>query len=567
MISLRSTVRFSVRALRSNSTPSRNRNTLPRYVALSTITTPITPPPPRRPTTTQKAVTFSLIVAAVLGLFLTSGGPTVVAEDGTNHAKLIPFQEVSKHNKKDDLWVVIRGEVYNLTDFIAIHPGGAKVILQHAGKDTTKIFESIHAKRLLETMLSPSQHIGTVDPATMPRLEPELTDDDIRMLINNRNKPPLGAMINLRDIEEVAKRVMSKKVWHFYRTDAEDGYSGNNFAALTHYFFRPRILREVGQVDTSTSILGMSCDLPIFAGPAAMAGLGHPDGEKNIVKGAGKGGILYGISESTSCSLEEIAAARQPDQSLIYQLYIAKERQVSVDVLRKVENLGFKAVMFTMCLYLAEGEEFDMRARIVADDDEEEGAPPKPKGGFNSASFDQYFDANIGWKDVEWLQASGIDVLLIVVPDRISSPKTNHLASLLAVKYPGVKGILISNHGGRQADYAPAPIDVLYELRQKHPEVFDKVEVYVDGGFRRGTDVVKAVCLGAKAVGLGRPFLYANAAYGERGVSKTIQILREEIINCMQQIGLTNLSQAKPEMIKCMERTIAPPKSSDYSQE
>lgn len=482
------------------------------------------------------------------------------ADDGTNHAKLIPFQEVSRHNKKDDLWVVIRGEVYNLTDFIAIHPGGAKVIIQHAGKDATKIFESIHAKGLLESMLGPSQHIGTVDPATMPKLEPELTDDDIRMLINNKNKPPLGAMINLRDIEEVAKKVMSMKAWHYYRSDAEDGYTyRNNFAALTHYFFRPRILREVGQVDTSTFILGMPSSLPIFVGPAAMAGLGHPDGEKNIVRSAANGGILYGISSNASCSLEEIAGARQPDQPLIFQLYIAKDRKVSADVLKKVECLGFKAIMFTVDAPVLGRREFDMRTRIVADDDEQENAPPNSKGGV-SATIDGYFDVNIGWKDVEWLQRQ---TKLPIIIKGIQTVED----CLLAAEYPGVKGILISNHGGRQADYAPASIDVLYELRQTHPEVFDKVEVYVDGGFRRGTDIVKAVCLGAKAVGLGRSFLYANAAYGERGVSKTIEILREEIVNCMQQIGLTSLSQARPEMIKYMERTVEPPKTSDYAQE
>ncbi|KAG9050869.1 Cytochrome b2, mitochondrial precursor [Tulasnella sp. UAMH 9824] len=293
-----------------------------------------------------------------------------------------------------------------------------------------------------------------------------------------------------------------------------------------------------------------------------MAGLGHPEGEKNIVRSAGNGGIIYGISSNASCSLEEIAGARRPDQSLIFQLYVATDRQVSVDVLKKVENLGFKAIMFTVDAPVLGRREFDMRTRIVADDDEAENATPQSKGGV-AASIDGYFDVNIGWKDVEWLQASCRQTKLPIIIKGIQTVED----CLLATKYPGVKGILISNHGGRQSDYAPASIDVLYELRQTHPEVFDKVEVYVDGGFRRGTDIVKAVCLGAKAVGLGRPFLYANAAYGERGVSKTIEILREEVINCMQQIGLTSLSQAKPEMIKYMERRIEPPKASDYVQE
>ncbi|KAG8998827.1 Cytochrome b2, mitochondrial precursor [Tulasnella sp. JGI-2019a] len=114
--------------------------------------------------------------------------------------------------------------------------------------------------------------------------------------------------------------------------------------------------------------------------------------------------------------------------------------------------------------------------------------------------------------------------------------------------------------------HLPSFVDVLYELRTRHPETFDKVEIYVDGGFRRGTDVLKAICLGAKACGFGRSFLYANAAYGEAGVTKTIQVLRAEITNAMQQIGVTSLAQCTPEMVKYMERAIDPPRPSDYSQ-
>ncbi|KAG8986539.1 Cytochrome b2, mitochondrial precursor, partial [Tulasnella sp. 427] len=222
MASLRSAVRCSPRVLRPRSSLRTNNRAIPRFVELST-TTPVDPAP-RRPTSAKQAVVLSLVVAAGLGLFLANGSPPLFTDDGANHGALIPFQEVAKHNKKEDVWVVIRGEVYNLTDFINIHPGGVKVILQHAGQDATKIFESIHAKGLLESMLNPSQHVGTVDPATLPKQEPEITDDDIRMMINKKNKAPLGAMINLRDIEEVAKRVMSQKAWHYYRSDAEDGY-------------------------------------------------------------------------------------------------------------------------------------------------------------------------------------------------------------------------------------------------------------------------------------------------------------------------------------------------------
>lgn len=113
----------------------------------------------------------------------------------------------------------------SLSEFIQRHPGGIKPILNNAGKDATKIFESIHAKGLLETMLRPDQHLGPVDPATLPVLEPEFTDDEIRVIQAKRAKPPLAAMINLADIEDVARKVLTKQAWHYYRSDAEDGYS------------------------------------------------------------------------------------------------------------------------------------------------------------------------------------------------------------------------------------------------------------------------------------------------------------------------------------------------------
>ncbi|KAG8961678.1 Cytochrome b2, mitochondrial precursor [Tulasnella sp. 419] len=409
-------------------------------------------------------------------------------------------------------------------------------------------------------MLQPHQHLGPVDPSTMPVQEILMSEDDLRVAAARNAMPPLARMINLADIEEVARKVLTKQGWSYYRSEAEDGYSyRNNFAALRHYFFRPRILRKVAEVDPTTTILGIPSSLPIFVSPAAMAGLGHPEGEKNITRGAGKTGIIQGISSNASCSIDEIADARQPGQPLIFQLYIARDRAKSVEVLKKVEKLGFHGVMLTVDAPVLGRRELDMRTKEIFDDDDEEFVAAGEKRGGVAASLEGYFETNIGWDDVEWLQRTTKLPIIIKGIQTVDD-------CILATQYPGVKGVLLSNHGGRQADYAPAAIDVLYELRQKRPDVFDKVEVYVDGGFRRGTDVLKAICLGAKACGLGRPFLYANAAYGEAGVIKTVRLLNEEIKNAMQQIGLTSLAQASPDMVEYVIRSIEPPKPEDYSQ-
>lgn len=123
----------------------------------------------------------------------------------------------------------------------------------------------------------------------------------------------------------------------------------------------------------------------------------------------------------------------------------------------------------------------------------------------------------------------------------------------------GVAGVVLSNHGGRSLDFSPAPIDVLIELRQRKPELFDKLEIFIDGGIRRGTDILKARALGAKAVGLGRPFLYAQSGFGEAGATRAIQILQDEVERGMRLLGITSLDQLTPDMVDILPRSFHPP--------
>jgi len=161
-----------------------------------------------------------------------------------------------------------------------------------------------------------------------------------------------------------------------------------------------------------------------------------------------------------------------------------------------------------------------------------------------ASSLGNYFDANLNWEDIKWLRS--LTKLPIVVKG------VQCVEDVELCEQYGVDGVLLSNHGGRQLDFAPASIDVLYELRQRRPDILDnkKMEVYCDGGFRRGTDVLKALCLGATAVGFGRPFLYANGTYGEEGIVKVAEILEEEIGTGMRLLGVTKLSELRPEMVK-----------------
>ncbi|CAE7055829.1 unnamed protein product [Rhizoctonia solani] len=476
--------------------------------------------------------------------------------------RLISFDEVQKHNTRDSCWVIINGEIYDVTGFLNDHPGGISPILRAAGSDATRVFAPIHPPDTLST-LPPTYHIGTVDPTTLPAQLTQLTAEELRIQDARAALPPPEAAINLADIEKLAKTVLTQTAWAYYRSAGDDefSYRENNYA-FRRYWFRPRVMNKVSQIQTSTTILGIPTSLPIFVSPAALARLGHPDGEVGITRGVATEGIVQGVSINASCSLGEITDARSTDfspasltsssstpgqahssnspatniqnhdspsqQPLIFQIYLNKQRDLSESLLQKVEAMGFRALMITVDAAVSGNRELDRRAK-----DEGKFAGPAQYGtGTGEAgkktqgvaqAISGYQDPDVCWADIAWVRS--ITKLPLVI-------KGIQCVEDAEKAYEhGVEGIVLSNHGGRELDFSPAPIDTLYELRQKRPDIFQdgRMEVFIDGGVRRGTDVLKALCLGAKAVGLGRPFLYANATWGEEGVRRCVQIMREEI--------------------------------------
>ncbi|PVF94761.1 FMN-dependent alpha-hydroxy acid dehydrogenase [Serendipita vermifera] len=364
-------------------------------------------------------------------------------------------------------------------------------------------------------MLSPEECVGMIDVTTLPSRRAEL-EEQARL--------------------KLAREMLSSTAWAYYSSSAENEASHkNNLSSFGRYWFRPRVMRAVGEVDLSTTILGIPTSLPIFVSPAALAGLGHPEGEVNITRAVGREQIIQGISSNASRSIEDIAAAKLADQPLFFQLYLNKDREKSAEILRKVERLGFKAVMLTVDAPVLGKRERDIKNRPPSEDKEDTG-----RTGV-AAQMDSYFEVNLEWRDITWIKSKTSLPVIIKGVQTVEDVE-------LAIEH-GAAGVLISNHGGRQLDYAPAPIDVLYELRQKRPDVFDKAEIYIDGGIRRGTDVLKALALGARAVGLGRPFLYANGTYGERGVTRLIRILEEELDTNMRLVGARKVSELTSEMV------------------
>ncbi|GAC73357.1 hypothetical protein L1887_58192 [Cichorium endivia] len=486
--------------------------------------------------------------------------------------KLISMDTVAQYNKLPSeggkgLWVVIKGEVYDVTEFVDNHPGGRNIILKNAGKDVTELYEPIHPPTALEENLDASKHIGQVDPSTVQiKQAGEESDKDRKRRLARENLPSLGSVLNLDDFERIANTILSDQAWAYYSSAADDEVTyAQNRAAFQRIVFRPRILRAIGEVDSSVKLIdshgkGYDSSLPVYISPAAMAKLGHPDGELNLTRGAGKAQIIQGISANASVGLDEMLDNRKEGQPIVYQLYVNKDRAASERILKKVEDKGCSAVMLTVDAPVMGKRERDMR--VKGDEVEmgvDHGKDVKAKGGGVAQAISGYIEPNLTWDDIKWFRKT------CKLPLYLKGIQTVEDVEL-AVKH-GVEGVVISNHGGRSLEYAPAPIDVLVELRQRRPDLFDKIEVFLDGGVRRGTDVLKAVALGAKAVGLGRPFLYAQSGYGEAGVTRAIQILEDEIHRGMRLLGVSSLDQLTPEMIDILPRQFynIPPKSADQA--
>jgi len=309
-------------------------------------------------------------------------------------------------------------------------------------------------------------------------------------------------------------------------------------------------MRAASHCDPSTTILGFRSSIPVFVSGAALAKLGHPLGEINITLGASETSLIQMVSSNASLSPSDIMSAASPSQTLFFQLY-KKDEGRALNLIREIETLGYKAIFLTVDAIVYGNRERDIKAPWLEEDMEREGqegsAGQIDNGEVNMAgtagAMVQNDDRDMTWeKTIPWLRS--VTKLPIVIKG------VQCVEDAVLAAEAGVDGILLSNHGGRQLEYSLPPIEVLYRLRRQRPDIFGKLEVYIDGGITRGTAVLKALCLGATAVGLGRPFLYAQSAYGAAGVVKIVRILEREIVTAMRLLGASNVKDLRPEMIE-----------------
>lgn len=400
-----------------------------------------------------------------------------------------------------------------------------------AGQNATEEYDPVHPPGTLDEYLSKEHRLGIVDPDTLPKDKAEKEEKSFE-----NGPPPLDSLLNLDEIEVVATKRLSRKAWAYYYSAADDLISKRlNNEVYRSILLRPRIFVDCEHCDPSTTIMGCKVGLPIFVSPAAMARLADPAGEAGIARACSRFAALQIISNNASMTPEQIVAEAGPGQAFGWQMYCQTDRKKSEDMLNRINAIpNIKFVCLTLDAPVPGKREDDERSKNVGS------SLPVSKeasGGIGKSLF-AGTSPILTWKNtLPWLAEH------TKLPILLKGIQTHEDAYLASLHVPQIKGILLSNHGGRAADTAPPAIHTLLEIRKYCPEVLQKVEVLVDGGIRRGTDVVKAACLGARGVGIGRAALFGLGAGGVAGVERTLEILDEELQTAMRLLGANTIDQ------------------------
>ncbi|KAL6411881.1 Cytochrome b5 [Ilyonectria robusta] len=338
----------------------------------------------------------------------------------------------------------------------------------------------------------------------------------------------MATILSIAEMERIALERLSPKALAYYASGTDDQITklanGNIFKSI---LLRPRVFVDCTHCSLSTTLLSNRVGLPIFIAPAAMAKLAHPSGEAGISAACSRLNALQIISKNASMSVTDIVQAG-PDAVFGWQLYVLKDTKATERTLAHIKNIPqIKFIVLTLDAPFPGKREADERykaAEVAA------GASPSVWGTESALTWD---------KTLVWL-CRHTD--LPIVLKGIQTHEDAHLAT----KFPAVQGIILSNHGGRALDTTNTPIQVLLEIRKFCPRVLDQLEVWVDGGIKRGSDVIKALALGAKGVGLGRAALYGLAVGGEEGVYRSLEILADEAVTTMRLLGVGRVSDLRP---------------------
>ena len=380
----------------------------------------------------------------------------------------------------------------------------------------------------------------------------------------------LARSANIDDLRRIAKRRLPRGVFDYIDGAAEDEISlARNSGSFRDVEFRPRVLREVGSPDPSSMLLGRPVPFPLALAPTGFSRIADPQGELAVVRAAARAGLPYSLSTMSTRSIEEVAEAGGPDARLWFQVYVWRDRGLVKDLVNRAADAGYEALVLTVDTAVLGRRERDVRRGFTL--------PPKiglgtlidgavhpgwtwdfiraepitfanvtglvEYDGSTAVSLAEHmnsqFDGGLSWTDVEWIRSVWDGPLMIKGIQCVED-------AVLAAEH-GVEAVALSNHGGRQLDGAPPPIELVAPVADA---VGDRAEIICDGGVRRGSDIVKAVALGATACMAGRAYLYGLGAAGERGVDHVIGMLEHGVRQTMALTGVSTIDEVGPDLVR-----------------
>jgi len=387
----------------------------------------------------------------------------------------------------------------------------------------------------------------------------------------------LNKAANIDDLRTISKRRLPSGVFDYMDGAAEDERTlKQNISSFENYHFKPRVLRDVSDVDSSTRILGNSVPLPLIFSPTGFTRIAHPDGELAVSRSATNMGIPFALSTLATRSIEEVGQATKAITGESshkprnwFQVYVWKDRALLKDLLLRAQDSEFEAIVITVDTAVLGRRERDIRrgftlppklglgtvldgiihpawtwgfltndpirfANVVGKSDED-GSTAITLADHVNAQFDQ----SLSWKDIEWFRENWEGKIVLKGIQTVADAQ-------IAIEHE-IDAIALSNHGGRQLDDAPSPLDLVQPVANA---IGSQAEIYCDGGIRRGSDIVKAICLGANACMVGRPFLYGLGTAGEKGVDWVLEFFKDGMHRTMSLLGAKTFNDLTPELLE-----------------
>lgn len=389
----------------------------------------------------------------------------------------------------------------------------------------------------------------------------------LRPITVDRVQRRLRSSVTVADMRRTARRVLPRGVFDYIDGGAEDERTMvDNAASFARVRFKPRVLRDVGEVDTAAMLLDQRLPLPLVLAPTGFTRIAHPLGELAVARAASRAGLPYALSTLGTRSIEDVAAVSTGP--LWFQVYVWRDRGLVKEMIDRAAHAGFSALVVTVDTAVLGRRERDVRRGFslppkvgagtlldgvlhpswtwefvraepirfanVLGRDVGDGTDPVSLADYINSQF----DPTLSWHDIEWIRSIWNGPILL------KGVQTVDDAAIAADV--GIDAVMLSNHGGRQLDDAPTPLSLVAPVRDL---LGDGIGVVCDGGVRRGSDIVKAVALGADACSIGRPYLYALATAGEQGVDHLLRLLETDMRRTMALVGARRVSELSRELV------------------